>query len=187
MIYDDSFKAKFCTVLTLYTFENSTPEIKETSFVAPNASLIGRVKIGENSSVWFNTVLRGDMETITIGNESNIQDLSMGHADPGFPLLLGNRVTIGHHCVLHGCKIGDDCLIGMGAIIMNGVRIGRGSIIGAGAVLLEGMEIPEFSMVIGSPAKIKKTYDESILDNIRKSAKIYVKRSISYSEKSSVV
>ena len=173
--------------MTLYTYENSTPEIKETSFVAPNASLIGRVKIGENSSVWFNTVLRGDMETITIGNESNIQDLSMGHADPGFPLLLGNRVTIGHHCVLHGCKIGDDCLIGMGAIIMNGVRIGRGSIIGAGAVLLEGMEIPEFSMVIGSPAKIKKTYDESILDNIRKSAKIYVKRSIRYREKSSVV
>ena len=173
--------------MTLYTFENSTPEIKDTSFVAPNASLIGRVKIGENSSVWFNTVLRGDMETITIGNESNIQDLSMGHADPGFPLVLGNRVTIGHHCVLHGCKIGDDCLIGMGAIIMNGVRIGRGSIIGAGAVLLEGMEIPEFSMVIGSPAKIKKTYDESILDNIRKSAKIYVKRSISYREKSSVV
>ena len=173
--------------MTLYTFENSTPEIKETSFVAPNASLIGRVKIGENSSVWFNTVLRGDMETITIGNESNIQDLSMGHADPGFPLLLGNRVTIGHHCVLHGCKIEDDCLIGMGAIIMNGVRIGRGSIIGAGAVLLEGMEIPEFSMVIGSPAKIKKTYDESILDNIRKSAKIYVKRSIIYREKSFVV
>ena len=173
--------------MTLYTFKNSIPEINETSFVAPNASLIGRVKIGENSSVWFNTVLRGDMETITIGNESNIQDLSMGHADPGFPLLLGNRVTIGHHCVLHGCKIEDDCLIGMGAIIMNGVRIGRGSIIGAGAVLLEGMEIPEFSMVIGSPAKIKKTYDESILDNIRKSAKIYVKRSISYREKSFVV
>ena len=173
--------------MTLYTFENSTPEIKETSFVAPNASLIGRVKIGENSSVWFNTVLRGDMETITIGNESNIQDLSMGHADPGFPLVLGNRVTIGHHCVLHGCKIGDDCLIGMGAIIMNGVRIGRGSIIGAGAVLLERMEIPEFSMVIGSPAKIKKTYDESILDNIRKSAKIYVERSISYRENSSVL
>ena len=173
--------------MTLYTFENSTPEIKKTSFVAPNASLIGRVKIGENSSVWFNTVLRGDMETITIGHESNIQDLSMGHADPGFPLVLGNRVTIGHHCVLHGCKIGDDCLIGMGAIIMNGVRIGRGSIIGAGAVLLEGMEIPEFSMVIGSPAKIKKTYDEIILDDIRKSAKIYVKRSISYRENSSVI
>ena len=173
--------------MTLYTFGNSTPEIKETSFIAPNASLIGRVKIGENSSVWFNTVLRGDMENISIGDESNIQDLSMGHADPGFPLVVGNRVTIGHHCVVHGCRIEDDCLIGMGAIIMNGVRIGRGSIIGAGAVLLEGMEVPEFSMVVGSPAKVRKTYDESILENIRESAQIYVKRSISYREQSTVV
>ena len=173
--------------MTLYTYDNYTPEIKETSFIAPNASLIGRVKIGENSSVWFNTVLRGDMENISIGDESNIQDLSMGHADPGFPLVVGNRVTVGHNCVVHGCRIEDDCLIGMGAIIMNGVIIGRGSIIGAGAVLLERMEIPEFSMVVGSPAKVKKTYDESILENIRDSAKIYVKRSISYREKSSVV
>ena len=173
--------------MTLYTFDNTTPEIKETSFIAPNASLIGWVKIGENSSVWFNTVLRGDMENISIGDESNIQDLSMGHADPGFPLVVGNRVTIGHQCVVHGCRIEDDCLIGMGAIIMNGVRIGRGSIIGAGAVLLEGMKVPEFSMVVGSPAKVRKVYDESILENIRESAQIYVKRSISYREQSPVV
>ena len=168
--------------MTLYTFDNSIPEIKETSFIAPNASLIGRVRIGEKSSVWFNTVLRGDMENISIGDESNIQDLSMGHADPGFPLIVGDRVTIGHHCVVHGCRIEDDCLIGMGAIIMNGVKIGRGSIIGAGAVLLEGMEVPEFSMVVGSPANVRKTYDESILENIRESAQIYVKRSLSYRE-----
>ena len=172
--------------MTLYTFDNSIPEIKETSFIAPNASLIGRVRIGEKSSVWFNTVLRGDMENISIGDESNIQDLSMGHADPGFPLIVGNRVTIGHHCVVHGCRIEDDCLIGMGAIIMNGVKIGRGSIIGAGAVLLEGMEVPEFSMVVGSPANVRKTYDESILENIRESAQIYVKRSISYREQDTV-
>ena len=172
--------------MTLYTFDNSIPEIKETSFIAPNASLIGRVRIGEKSSVWFNTVLRGDMEKISIGDESNIQDLSMGHADPGFPLIVGNRVTIGHHCVVHGCRIEDDCLIGMGAIIMNGVKIGRGSIIGAGAVLLEGMEVPEFSMVVGSPANVHKTYDESILENIRESAQIYVKRSISYREQNTV-
>ena len=172
--------------MPLYTFDNSTPEIKETSFIAPNASLIGRVRIGEKSSVWFNTVLRGDMENISIGDESNIQDLSMGHADPGFPLVVGNRVTIGHHCVVHGCRIEDDCLIGMGAIIMNGVKIGRGSIIGAGAVLLEGMEVPEFSMVVGSPANVRKTYDESILENIRESAQIYVKRSISYREQNTV-
>ena len=172
--------------MPLYTFDNSIPEIKETSFIAPNASLIGRVWIGEKSSVWFNTVLRGDMENISIGDESNIQDLSMGHADPGFPLIVGNRVTIGHHCVVHGCRIEDDCLIGMGAIIMNGVKIGRGSIIGAGAVLLEGMEVPEFSMVVGSPANVRKTYDESILENIRESAQIYVKRSISYREQNTV-
>ena len=172
--------------MTLYTFDNSIPEIKETSFIAPNASLIGRVRIGEKSSVWFNTVLRGDMENISIGDESNIQDLSMGHADPGFPLIVGNRVTIGHHCVVHGCRIEDDCLIGMGAILMNGVKIGRGSIIGAGAVLLEGMEVPEFSMVVGSPANVRKTYDESILENIRESAQIYVKRSISYREQNTV-
>ena len=172
--------------MTLYTFDNSIPVINETSFIAPNASLIGRVKIGQNSSVWFNTVLRGDMENISIGDESNIQDLSMGHADPGFPLVVGNRVTIGHQCVVHGCRIEDDCLIGMGAIIMNGVRIGRGSIIGAGAVLLEGMEVPEFSMVVGSPAKVRKTYDESILGNIRESAQLYVKRSISYREQNTV-
>ena len=172
--------------MTLYTFDNSIPEIKETSFIAPNASLIGRVRIGEKSSVWFNTVLRGDMENISIGDESNIQDLSMGHADPGFPLIVGNRVTIGHHCVVHGCRIEDDCLIGMSAIIMNGVKIGRGSIIGAGAVLLEGMEVPEFSMVVGSPANVRKTYDESILENIRESAQIYVKRSISYREQNTV-
>ena len=172
--------------MTLYTFDNSIPEIKETSFIAPNASLIGRVRIGEKSSVRFNTVLRGDMENISIGDESNIQDLSMGHADPGFPLVVGNRVTIGHHCVVHGCRIEDDCLIGMGAIIMNGVKIGRGSIIGAGAVLLEGMEVPEFSMVVGSPANVRKTYDESILENIRESAQIYVKRSISYWEQNTV-
>ncbi len=173
--------------MKLYAFENSTPEIKETSYIAPNASLIGRVKIGEKSSIWFNTVLRGDMENITIGDESNIQDLSMGHSDPGFPLLVGNRVTIGHNCVLHGCKIEDDCLIGMGAIIMNGVIIGRGSIIGAGSVLLEGMNVPRFSMVVGSPAKVKKSYDISILESIRESAKVYVERSIIYREKTIIL
>ena len=166
--------------MTLYTFENFTPEIKATSFVAPNASLIGRVKIGENSSVWFNTVLRGDMEHISIGDESSFQDLSMGHSDPGFPLIIGNRVTLGHHCVMHGCEVEDDCMIGMGAILMNGVKIGRGSIVGAGAVVLEGTEVPPFSMIAGSPAKVRKTYEESILEDIRGMSQIYVKRTIRY-------
>ena len=168
--------------MTLYTLDESTPEFTETTFIAPDASLIGRVRIGAYSSVWFNAVLRGDMAYISIGDETSFQDLSMGHADPGFPLIIGNRVTVGHHCVMHGCEVEDDCLIGMGAILMNGVKIGRGSIVGAGAVLLEGTEVPPFSMVAGSPAKVRKTYEESILENIKTMSQIYVKRAIRYRE-----
>jgi len=170
------------STMTLYTLDESSPEFTKTTFVAPDASLIGRVRIGAFSSVWFNAVLRGDMEQISIGDETSFQDLSMGHSDPGFPLIIGNRVTVGHNCVMHGCEVEDDCLIGMGAILMNGVKIGQGSIVGAGAVLLEGMEVPPFSMVIGSPAKIRKTYEETILENIRAMSQIYVKRAIRYLE-----
>ena len=110
---------------------------------------------------------------------SNFQDLSIGHADPGFPLIIGDRVTVGHRCITHGCEIDDDCLIGMGAILMNGVKIGRGSIVGAGAVVLEGTEVPPFSMIAGSPAKILKTYEADILESI----KIMSKRYVSVAEK----
>ena len=168
--------------MTLYTLDESTPEFTDTTFIAPDASLIGKVRIGAYSSVWFNAVLRGDMAYISIGDETSFQDLSMGHADPGFPLIIGNRVTVGHHCVMHGCEVEDDCLIGMGAILMNGVKIGRGSIVGAGAVLLEGMEVPPFSMVVGSPAKVHKTYEESIIENINAMSQTYVKRAIHYRE-----
>ncbi|MBL4824520.1 MAG: gamma carbonic anhydrase family protein [SAR324 cluster bacterium] len=165
-----------------YTLDASTPEFTETTFIAPDASLIGKVRIGAYSSVWFNAVLRGDMESISIGDETSFQDLSMGHSDPGFPLIIGNRVTVGHNCIMHGCEVEDDCLIGMGAILMNGVKIGRGSIVGAGAVLLEGTEVPPFSMIAGSPAKVRKTYNESILENIRVMSQVYVKRTIRYLE-----
>ena len=166
--------------MALYTLDGSTPVFTETTFIAPDASLIGRVQIGKYSSVWFNVVLRGDMEHINIGDETSFQDLSMGHADPGYPLIIGNRVTVGHHCVMHGCEVEDDCLIGMGAILMNGVKISRGSIVGAGAVVLEGTEVPPFSMIAGSPAKVRKTYEESILEDIRGMSQIYVKRAIRY-------
>ena len=157
-----------------YNFNGTTPQFTETTFIAPGASLIGRVMIGENSSVWFNSVLRGDVEQITIGKESNFQDLSIGHADEGFPLIIGNRVTVGHRCITHGCEIDDDCLIGMGAILMNGVKISRGCIVGAGAVVLEGTDVPPFSMIAGSPAKVLKTYEKDILDNIKNMSKHYV-------------
>ena len=166
--------------MPLFSLENDYPQIDESAFIAPSAQVIGKVHIGSRSSVWFNTVIRGDTEPIIIGQETNIQDLSMCHADPGKPLIIKNRVTVGHRCILHGCIIEDDCLIGMGAIIMNEAHIGRGSIIGAGAVVLEKMEIPPFSLVVGSPGIIKKTYDESILEQIRRTSDIYANRTQTY-------
>ena len=163
-----------------FSFEESTPMLAETAFVAPSASLIGQVKIGNLSSVWFNSVLRGDVEQIHIGEETNFQDLSIGHADPGFPLIIGDRVTVGHRCITHGCEIENDCVIGMGAILMNGVKIRRGSIVGAGALLLEGTEVPPFSMIAGSPAKVIKTYEHTIIENISKISNHYVKISKEY-------
>ncbi|MGK5091685.1 gamma carbonic anhydrase family protein [Deltaproteobacteria bacterium TL4] len=168
--------------MTIFSLEGHTPEIDNSVYIAPSAQVIGQVMIGPRSSVWFNTVLRGDTEPITIGSETNIQDLSMCHADPQKPLNIGDRVTVGHRCILHGCRIEDDCLIGMGAIIMNEAHIGRGSIIGAGAVVLEKTIIPPFSLVVGSPAQIKKTYDESILSTIRRTANIYAERCQKYKE-----
>ncbi|MGA1598720.1 MAG: gamma carbonic anhydrase family protein [bacterium] len=164
----------------LWNLEDRTPEVHESVYVAPGAQIIGGVRLGARSSVWFNTVLRGDTEWITIGAETNIQDLSLGHADPGTPLTLGDRVTVGHRCILHGCVVEDDCLIGMGAIVMNGARIGLGSIIGAGAVVLEQTVIPPYSLVVGSPAQVRKTYDDSVLMRNRLVAQVYVNRSGDY-------
>ncbi|MBF0236560.1 MAG: gamma carbonic anhydrase family protein [SAR324 cluster bacterium] len=168
--------------MSIYTLQGQTPRIDSTVYVAPDANVIGDVTIGPRSSVWFSTTLRGDTAPITIGEETNIQDLSMAHADPGKPLIIGNRVTIGHRCVVHGCVIEDDCLIGMGAIIMNEARIGRGSIVGAGAIILEKTVIPPFSLVVGSPGQVKKTYDETILATIYRTAKVYMERGAFYQE-----
>jgi carbonic anhydrase/acetyltransferase-like protein (isoleucine patch superfamily) len=135
--------------------------IDPSAFIAPGAIVLGDVHLGVESSVWYNAVLRGDTDRITVGDRTNIQDLTMIHADPGVPCTVGSRVTVGHRVILHGCTIEDDCLIGMGAIILNRVRVGRGSIIGAGAVLLEGMEVPPGSLVVGLPAKVVRPVDEA--------------------------
>jgi carbonic anhydrase/acetyltransferase-like protein (isoleucine patch superfamily) len=135
--------------------------IDPTVFIAQGAIVLGNVRIGPHASIWYNAVIRGDIETITIGAESNIQDLSMVHADPGFPCTIGSRVTAGHRVILHGCTVEDNCLIGMGAILLNGVHVGTGSIIGAGAVLPEGMQVPPHSIVMGLPAKIIRQTDEN--------------------------
>ena len=163
-----------------FSINQHQPELADDAYVAPGAMVMGKVRMAEKSSLWFNSVLRGDNEMITLGEETNFQDLSMGHTDPGFPLIIGNRVTVGHNCILHGCSIEDDCLIGMGSIIMNGCMIGRGSIIGAGSILLENQEIPPFSLVVGSPGQVKKTYDEKIIEKIRISSSVYAARAAKF-------
>ena len=116
--------------------------------------VLGDVHFGADSSVWYYTVIRGDTEQIRIGESTNLQDFTMVHADPGVPCLIGNRVTVGHRVILHGCIVEDECLIGMGAILLNGVKVGTGSLVGAGALLREGMEVPPGSLVVGSPARV---------------------------------
>jgi carbonic anhydrase/acetyltransferase-like protein (isoleucine patch superfamily) len=150
--------------------------IDPTAFIAPGAIVLGDVHLGAESSVWYNAVLRGDTDRITIGDQTNIQDLTMIHADEGVPCTVGNRVTVGHRVILHGCTIEDDCLIGMGAIILNGVRVGRGSIIGAGAVVLEGMEIPPSSLVVGLPAKIVRPVDEETASRLEHGWRHYIEQ-----------
>jgi carbonic anhydrase/acetyltransferase-like protein (isoleucine patch superfamily) len=140
--------------------EDQVRLVGEGHFIAPNAAVIGRVVMHENSSVWFNCVLRGDADLIEIGAGSNIQDGTVMHADPGFPMVVGKNVTVGHNAMLHGCTIGDGSLVGIGAIVLNGAKVGKGCLIGANALVTEGMEIPDGSMVLGSPAKIKKHLSE---------------------------
>jgi carbonic anhydrase/acetyltransferase-like protein (isoleucine patch superfamily) len=148
--------------------------IDPTVFIAPGAIVLGDVHIGPGASVWYNSVIRGDTERISIGPETNIQDLTMVHADPGFPCLVGSRVTVGHRVILHGCQIEDGCLIGMGAVLLNRVRLGRGSIVGAGAVLLEGTEIEPGSLVVGVPGRVVRKVDETSQRRIEHAWRHYI-------------
>jgi carbonic anhydrase/acetyltransferase-like protein (isoleucine patch superfamily) len=150
------------------------PIIDPTAFLAPGAIVVGRVTLGRSANVWYNAVLRGDSEAITIGDESNVQDLTLIHADPGFPCVVGKRVTVGHRAILHGCTIEDECLIGMGAIVLNGVHVGNGSVIGAGAVLVEGMEVPPGSLVLGVPARLVRSVDDAMRARIDHAWRHYI-------------
>jgi carbonic anhydrase/acetyltransferase-like protein (isoleucine patch superfamily) len=162
--------------MSLYEFERHKPELPQTAafFVAPSASLIGKVRLGELASVWFGAVLRGDNELIDVGERTNIQDNCVLHTDPGFPLTLGRGVTVGHLAMLHGCTVGDNSLVGMGATVMNGTVIGKNCIIGAHALLGEGKTIADNSMVLGAPGRIVKTLDESAEAALRAGAQTYV-------------
>ena len=150
------------------------PSIDESVFVAPNATVIGRVTIGGESSVWYGAVIRGDVDAIRIGRQTNGQDLCVLHADEGLPCTLGDRVTVGHSAIIHGAVIEDEVLIGMRAVVMNGVRVGTGSVIAAGAVITEGTAIPPGSVVMGMPARVVRSGTEQDHAQIRLGAQHYV-------------
>jgi carbonic anhydrase/acetyltransferase-like protein (isoleucine patch superfamily) len=135
---------------------------------------MGDVEIAEDASIWFGVVIRGDTETIRIGRGSNIQDLSVLHADHGMPLTVGEDVTVGHQVMLHGCTVGDGSLIGIGAVVLNGAKIGKGCLVGAGSLVTEGKEFPDGSMILGSPAKVVRQLTPEQLEGLRQSAKHYV-------------
>jgi carbonic anhydrase/acetyltransferase-like protein (isoleucine patch superfamily) len=159
----------------IHTFQNKTPIIPSTVFVAPSADLIGDVEIGHHSSIWFNTVIRGDVHFIRIGERTSIQDLSMLHVTrKTHPLIIGNEVTVGHHVTLHGCTVGNRILIGMGAVVLDGATISDYAMVGAGALITEGMIVPSFTLAVGVPAKIKRALTEEEIAFLKKSAQNYV-------------
>ncbi len=152
----------------------AAPVVHPTAYIAPGADVMGDVRLAAEASVWYQCVLRGDIAAITVGERSNIQDLTMVHVDEGVPCTIGAGVGVGHRCILHGCTIEDDCLIGMGSVLLNGVRVGTGSVIGAGAVVPEGMDIPRGSLVMGVPAKIRRPVDDELRARIRLTVEHYV-------------
>jgi carbonic anhydrase/acetyltransferase-like protein (isoleucine patch superfamily) len=158
----------------IYEFEQNTPKIDPECWVASNSVIIGKVELKKNCNIWFNTVLRGDIEQITIGENSNVQDGSVIHTDPGCPTIVGNGVTVGHMVMLHGCEIADDCLIGIGSIILNKTKIGKNCIIGANALVTENKVIPERSLVLGSPGKIVRQVTDEEIEHIKENARDYV-------------
>ena len=160
--------------MAIYELDGVAPRVAASAWVADTAQVIGNVVLGENASVWFGTVVRGDTEAITIGAGTNIQDASVLHADFGQPLVVGERVTVGHQVMLHGCTIGDETLIGIGAIVLNGAKIGKNCLVGAGALVTEGKEFPDGSMVIGAPAKAVRQLTPLQIEGLRQSAQHYI-------------
>jgi carbonic anhydrase/acetyltransferase-like protein (isoleucine patch superfamily) len=154
--------------------DGHAPQLGPGAFVHEAAEVIGRVRLGARSSVWPRAVIRGDTEQITVGDETNVQDGAVLHADPGMPCTLGDRVTVGHLACVHGCSIGDEALVGIGAVVLNGARIGAGSIVGAGAVVPEGVEVPPGSMVLGVPGRVVRPVGPGEREALRAGALRYV-------------
>ena len=159
------------------------PRIAESAYVDTSAQVVGDVVIGERSSIWLNVSIRGDVNHIRVGNETSIQDNSVLHVDYDvFPCIVGNRATVGHRVVLHGCIVEDEALIGIGAVVLNGARIGRGAVVAAGALVPEGMEVPAETIVMGAPAKVKRAVSEEEKARFRKNCDNYIRNTAIYKE-----
>lgn len=163
--------------MPIYEFEDVSPSVPDTAWIADSAQVIGRVHLGDQVSVWFGAVIRGDNEEpVRIGRGTNIQDLCVLHADPGQPLSIGERVTVGHRVILHGCTIGEGALVGMQAVVLNGATIARNSLVGATALVTEGKSFAEGSLIVGSPAKAIRTLDAEQIARMQVGAGVYAQR-----------
>jgi len=166
----------------IYRLGEASPVLASDVWIADNATVVGKVELAERSSVWFNAVIRGDMEPIKIGAKTNVQDCAVLHTDWGMPLELGEGVTVGHHAMLHGCTIADYALIGINAVVLNGAKIGEHSIIGANALVTEKSEIPPRTLALGSPAKVVRELDDSVIALLHESAEHYVENARRYAD-----
>lgn len=162
--------------MAIYQLGEHAPSVDSSAFVADSSHVIGKVKIEANASVWFGVTIRGDNELITISENSNVQENCVLHTDPGYPLVVGPNVTIGHQVMLHGCTIGGGSLIGIQAVVLNGAKIGKNCLVGAGALVTEGKEFPDNSMILGSPAKVVRTLSEDEVARLQIGVQNYVKR-----------
>lgn len=162
--------------MNVFELEGEAPNLPgaDEYWIAPSATVIGRVTLQKNVSIWFGAVVRGDVEPIEIGENTNVQDGSVLHADPGYPLSIGPDVTVGHMAMLHGCEIGANSLIGIGAVVLNGAKIGRNCLIGARALITEGKQIPDGSLVVGAPGRVVRALDEREIQDLGESARRYV-------------
>ena len=166
--------------MAMYRIGSKQPQVAATAFVAAEATLMGEVVLGEQASVWPGAVIRGDDEPITLGDGTNVQEGAVLHADPGFPLVIGGHVTIGHQAMLHGCTIGDRTLIGIQAVVMNGAVIGADSIVGAGSLIPEGKQFPERSLIMGVPGKVVRQLTDEDLARLANAATVYMKKAVEY-------
>ena len=167
--------------MPIYSLGERRVELRGTShYIAPNATLVGSIILGNLASIWFGVTIRADNDQVTIGEETNVQDGSVLHVDPGFPMTLGRRVTIGHKVMLHGCTIGDGTLIGINSVVLNGAKIGRHCLVGAGSLVTEGKEFPDGSLIVGSPAKAVRQLTPEQIEGLKRSAAHYVQNAQRY-------